>query len=69
MQSQGEGHSLFQVTLPTMTGMATFPRPVVDQTRLVGIYDFTLHWNRSPDLDIGDIAASFRGALKSQARP
>ena len=49
-----------------MTGMATIPRPVVDQTGLVGLYDFTLHWNRSPDPDIGDTAAPFRGALKSQ---
>ena len=36
------------------------------QTGLVGLYDFTLHWERSPDPDIGDAAAPFRGALKSQ---
>jgi uncharacterized protein (TIGR03435 family) len=49
-----------------MTGMAAIPRPVVDQTGLVGLYDFTLQWNSSPDPDIGDTAAPFRGALKSQ---
>ncbi len=41
--------SLLAASLPTMTGMATIPRPVVDQTGLVGLYDFTLHWNWSPD--------------------
>jgi uncharacterized protein (TIGR03435 family) len=58
--------SLLATSLPTMTGMATIPRPVVDQTGLVGLYDFTLHWNTSPDPETGDTAASFRGALKSQ---
>jgi uncharacterized protein (TIGR03435 family) len=58
--------SLLATSLPTMTGMATIPRPVVDQSGLVGLYDFTLHWNGSPDPDIGDTAAPFRGALKSQ---
>jgi uncharacterized protein (TIGR03435 family) len=36
---------------------ATIPRPAVDQTGLVGLYDFTLHWNGSPDPDIGDTTA------------
>jgi uncharacterized protein (TIGR03435 family) len=58
--------SLLATSLPTMTGMATIPRPVVDQTGLVGLYDFTLHWNSSSDPETGDTAASFRGALKSQ---
>lgn len=58
--------SLLATSLPTMTGMATIPRPVVDQTGLVGLYNFTLHWNWSPDPETGDTAASFRGALKSQ---
>ena len=49
-----------------MTGMAAIPRPVVDQTGLAGLYDFTLHWNGSSDPDIGDAAAPFRAALKSQ---
>jgi uncharacterized protein (TIGR03435 family) len=58
--------SLLATSLPTMTGMATIPRPVVDQTGLVGLYDFTLHWNSSPDPEPGDTTASFPGALKSQ---
>jgi hypothetical protein len=57
--------SLLATSLPTMTGMATIPRLVVDQTGLVGLYDFTLHWNGSPDPDTGDTVASFREALKS----
>jgi uncharacterized protein (TIGR03435 family) len=58
--------SLLATSLPTMVGLAYVPRPVVDQTGLVGIYDFTLHWNWSPDPETGDTAASFREALKSQ---
>jgi uncharacterized protein (TIGR03435 family) len=52
-----------------MTGMATIPRHVVDQTHLVGLYDFTLHWNGSPDPDIGDTAAPFRRSPQGSARP
>jgi hypothetical protein len=75
MQSQGEDHSLFPIALPTMTGMATIPRPVVDQTGLVGLYDFTLHWNGSSDPEIGDTAAPsakpsrVSSALSSSAHP
>ena len=58
--------SLLATSLPTMTGMAAIPRPVVDQTGLAGLYDFTLHWDTSPDGETGDTAESFRGALKSQ---
>ena len=58
--------SLLATSLPTMTGMATIPRPVVDQTGLLGLYDFTLHWNSSSDAEPGETGASFPGALKSQ---
>ena len=58
--------SLLATSLPTMTGMATISRPVVDQTGLFGLYDFTLHWNLSTDPETGDTAASFRDALKTQ---
>jgi uncharacterized protein (TIGR03435 family) len=50
-----------------MTGMATISRPVIDQTGLTGLYDFTLHWAFSTaDTENGDNAASFREALKNQ---
>ena len=58
--------SLLATSLPTMTGMAIIPRPVVDQTGLVGLYDFTLHWDWPQDPESGDTAAFFHGALKSQ---
>jgi uncharacterized protein (TIGR03435 family) len=58
--------SLLATSLPTMTGMAIVPRPVVDRTGLPGLYDFTLHWNSSSDFDSGDTAAAFHEALKTQ---
>ena len=57
---------LLATSLPTMTGMATISRPVVDQTGLAGLYDFTLHWRASPNPETGDTAAFFREALKTQ---
>ncbi len=60
--------SLFATSIPTMTGLAATPRPVVDQTGLSGLYDFTLNWIHDPSGDdaIGDNTASFRDALKTQ---
>jgi len=58
--------SLLATSLPTLTGLAAIPRPVVDQTGLVGLYDFTLHWTWSPDPETGDTAAFFHKALKEQ---
>ncbi len=58
--------SLLATSLPTMTGMAAIPRPVVDQTGLPGLYDFTLRWTSFPDPETGDTAASFHAALKDQ---
>jgi uncharacterized protein (TIGR03435 family) len=59
--------SLLATSLPTMTGMAVIPRPVVDQTALTGFYDFTLHWAfAAADTENGDTAAAFHEALKNQ---
>jgi uncharacterized protein (TIGR03435 family) len=51
-----------------MTGLAAMPRPVVDQTGLSGLYDYTLTWMHDPSGDgaIADNTANFRDALKSQ---
>ncbi|HEV2619981.1 MAG TPA: TIGR03435 family protein [Acidobacteriaceae bacterium] len=60
--------SLFASSVPTMTGLAANPRPVVDQTGLSGLYDFTLTWMHDPSGDgaIADNTANFRDALKTQ---
>ena len=60
--------SLFATSVPTMTGLAAMPRPVVDRTGLSGLYDFTLTWIHDPSGDdaIVDNTANFRDALKSQ---
>jgi uncharacterized protein (TIGR03435 family) len=60
--------SLFATSVPTMTGLAAMPRPVVDKTGLSGLYDFTLTWMHDPSGDeaIADNTTNFRDALKRQ---
>ena len=61
--------SLLATSVPTMTGLAAMPRPVVDQTGLSGLYDFTLTWLHDmtgEDAAIADNAGNFRDALKLQ---
>jgi uncharacterized protein (TIGR03435 family) len=61
--------SLFATSVPTMTGLAAMPRPVVDQTGLSGLYDFTLTWVHDPtgeDAAVAENIANFREALKMQ---
>jgi uncharacterized protein (TIGR03435 family) len=60
--------SLLATTIPTMTGLAAMPRPVVDQTGLSGLYDFTLTWIHDPSGDdaVPDNTSNIRDALKAQ---
>jgi len=61
--------TLFATSVPTMTGLAATPRPVVDQTGLSGLYDLTLTWMHDPtpeDSAISDNITAFRDALKTQ---
>ena len=68
--------SLLATSMPTLTGLAAIPRPVVDQTGLTGLYDFTLHWihdtngGATPattnESVVSDNMASFRHALRDQ---
>jgi uncharacterized protein (TIGR03435 family) len=60
--------SLFATTVPTMTGLAATPRPVVDQTGLSGLYDFTLNWMHDPSGEeaVGENITNFHDALKNQ---
>ncbi len=61
--------SLFATSVPTMTGLAAMPRPVVDQTGLSGLYDFALSWVHDAaggDAVVADNADSFRDALRTQ---
>ncbi len=59
---------LFATSIPTMTGLAAMPRPVVDETGLSGLYDFTLSWTHDPSGDeaISDNIANIHDALKRQ---
>lgn len=68
--------SLLATSMPTLTGLAAMPRPVIDQTGLAGLYDFALHWIHDPnpgatpaDTDESIVSgniASFHRALRDQ---
>lgn len=55
-------------SLPAQTGMATLPRPVIDETGLSGTYDFVMEWTQiTQDGTQQDAAGpTFEGALKEQ---
>jgi uncharacterized protein (TIGR03435 family) len=61
--------ALFATSIPTITGLAATPRPVVDQTGLTGLYDFNLSrtdYGSSGDSGVAEDAANFREALRKQ---
>jgi uncharacterized protein (TIGR03435 family) len=57
---------LLASSLPTMTGMAVLPRPVVDETGLNGTFDFTLDWVPEFNAPSDASGPNFREGLKEQ---
>jgi uncharacterized protein (TIGR03435 family) len=65
--ARGVDLDLLANSLPTQTGMATISRPVVNQTGLVGLFDFSVEW--APEVEGGQPGPSgptFNEALKKQ---
>jgi uncharacterized protein (TIGR03435 family) len=58
--------SLLASSLPTMTGMAMIPRPVIDETGLNGTFDFTLDWVPEFNAPSDASGPNFGEALKEQ---
>ncbi len=56
-------------SMPTQTGLATLPRPLIDETGLEGGFDFSIEWTPEDTGQPGDVdsfGAAFREALKQQ---
>jgi uncharacterized protein (TIGR03435 family) len=56
-------------SMPTQTGLATLPRPLIDETGLKGGFDFSIAWTPEDTGQPGDVdsfGAPFRDALKKQ---
>jgi uncharacterized protein (TIGR03435 family) len=55
-------------SMPTQTGMATVPRPVIDRTGRSGEYNFWMEWTPEDTSEVnnGETGGTFREALKNQ---
>ena len=55
-------------SLATQTGLVVVPRPVIDQTGLMGRYDFWIEWTPEDisEVDNHESGGAFRQALKDQ---
>jgi uncharacterized protein (TIGR03435 family) len=60
--------SLLATSLPTQTGMAVIPRPVIDKTGLEGNYDFSIEWTPEDTSEVNnqESGGTFQEALKEQ---
>ena len=55
-------------SMPTQTGLATIPRPVIDRTGLSGQFNFWMEWTPEDTSEVnnGETGGTFREALKNQ---
>jgi uncharacterized protein (TIGR03435 family) len=50
-------------SLPAQTGLATFPKPVIDRTGLNGTFDFSLEWTQAVSNDNMPVGPNAQGEV------